>query len=46
LEKEHEQIDIVLSLKTHRGKIIAVSSLYAIAVLMNAFGMGFMGWVY
>jgi hypothetical protein len=33
-------IIIVLSLKTHRTKIIAVGSLYAIAVLMNGFGLG------
>ena len=36
----------VLSLKSHRAKIVAVSSLYAIAVLMNVFGMGTMGWIY
>lgn len=39
-------IIIVLSLNSHRAKIIAVGSLYAIAVLMNVFGMGIMGWTY
>jgi len=39
-------IIIVLSLKSHRAKIVAVGSLYAIAVLMNVFGMGTMGWIY
>jgi hypothetical protein len=39
-------IIIVLSLKTHRSKIITVSSLYTIAVLMNVFGLGIMGWIY
>ena len=39
-------IIIVLSLKTHRAKIITVSSLYAIAVLMNVYGLGIMGWIY
>ena len=39
-------IIIVLSLKTHRAKLTAVSSLYAIAVLMNVYGMGIMGWKY
>jgi hypothetical protein len=39
-------IIIILSLKTHRSKIIAVGSLYTIAVLMNVYGMGIMGWKY
>ena len=39
-------IIMVLSLKTHRAKLTAVSSLYAVAVLMNIYGLGVMGWVY
>jgi hypothetical protein len=39
-------IIIVLSLKTHQRKITAISSLYAVAILMNVFGMGIQGWVY
>ena len=39
-------IILVLMLKTNRAKIIAVSSLYAIAIAMNVIAMGFLGWVY
>lgn len=37
---------MVLSLKAHRAKLTAVGSLYAVAVLMNIYGLGVMGWVY
>lgn len=37
---------IVISLKSMRSKIVVVSSLYVIAIVMNIFGMGIMGWVY
>jgi len=39
-------IIIVLSLKTNRAKIIAVSSLYAIAIAANVVGLGLLGWTY
>ena len=37
---------LVLSLKTHKAKIMAVSSLYAIAIAANILFMGLLGWVY
>jgi hypothetical protein len=37
---------IVISLKAMRTKIIVVSSLYFIAIAMNIYGLGIMGWVY
>ena len=37
---------LVLNLKTIQGKVKAVASLYAIAIIMNIFGMGIMGWKY
>lgn len=39
-------IILVLGLDTYRKKALAVASLYAIAIVMNIFGMGIMGWVY
>ncbi len=37
---------LVLMLKTHRAKIIAVSSLYVVAIVANVIAMGLLGWVY
>ena len=37
---------IVINLKTDRSKIIAVASLYVIAVIANVVAMGFLGWNY
>ncbi len=37
---------IVIGMKSDRNKIITISSIYALAVLMNVCGMGVMGWVY
>jgi hypothetical protein len=37
---------IVINLKTDRSKIIAVASLYVIAVVANIVAMGFLGWNY
>jgi hypothetical protein len=37
---------IVISLKSLRNKIITVGSLYAIAIIMNVYGLGIMGWKY
>ena len=37
---------LVIGLKTLKGKIIAVSVIYAVAVLANALALGFLGWVY
>ena len=37
---------LVLMLRTHRARIIAVGSLYAVALVMNAVAMGLLGWVY
>ncbi|TNF23837.1 MAG: hypothetical protein EP329_26425 [Deltaproteobacteria bacterium] len=37
---------LVIQLKTNRAKVVAVASLYAVAILMNVFGMGVMGWTY
>jgi hypothetical protein len=39
-------IILVLSLKTNKKKIIAVSTIYAIAILMNIVAFGFLGWYY
>ncbi len=36
----------VLSLKTIKAKLIAISSLYAIATIGNVIGLGALGWVY
>ena len=37
---------IVIGMKSDRNKIITICSIYAVAILMNIFGMGVMGWVY
>ncbi|MEW5911324.1 MAG: hypothetical protein AB1814_02125 [Thermodesulfobacteriota bacterium] len=37
---------IVISLKALRSKIIMVSVIYAVAVVMNIYGLGIMGWKY
>ena len=37
---------LVIGLKTLKGKIIAVSVIYAVAVLANVVALGFLGWVY
>ena len=39
-------IIIVINMKTIQRKIIAVSSLYAIAIIANVVAMGFLGWRY
>lgn len=39
-------IIIMLSLKTYRAKCIMVAGLYAVAIAMNIFGLGIMGWQY
>ncbi|MBN1944439.1 MAG: hypothetical protein JW797_02130 [Bradymonadales bacterium] len=39
-------IILVLALKTNRAKVIAISSLYAIAVVANVLFLGILGWVY
>jgi len=33
-------------MKTDRSKIITIAGIYAVAILMNVFGLGLMGWVY
>jgi len=37
---------LVVRLKTIKAKAIAVGSMYGLAIVMNLFGMGIMGWVY
>jgi hypothetical protein len=37
---------IVLSMKTHRSKIMFVSTLYGLAILANVIGLGVLGWRY
>ena len=39
-------IILVLSLKTQKARVIAVSNLYGIAILMNVVAMGILGWTY
>jgi hypothetical protein len=39
-------IILVLSLKSIRNKILAVSALYGIAIVMNIIGLGILGWTY
>jgi hypothetical protein len=36
----------VLSLKTHKARIITLSSIYGVAILANVICLGFLGWVY
>lgn len=37
---------IVISLKSLRAKAVMVSSIYAVAIVMNLYGLGVMGWRY
>jgi hypothetical protein len=37
---------LVIGMKTIRGKIIAVGTMYGIAVLMNVLAFGVLGWMY
>ncbi|HEX7603027.1 MAG TPA: hypothetical protein VF316_15525 [Polyangiaceae bacterium] len=37
---------LVLAMKSTRGRVIAVASIYGVAVVMNVIGMGVMGWKY
>jgi hypothetical protein len=37
---------IVIGMKSDRNKIITISRFYGLAVGMNIFGIGLMGWVY
>ncbi len=37
---------LVLSLKSNRRKLIAVSLIYGLAILMNVIAFGFLGWYY
>lgn len=37
---------LVIGMRTVRAKVITVSSLYAIAIAANIYGMGIMRWVY
>lgn len=37
---------LVTGMKSNRSKVVAVASLYAVAVVMNIIGMGIMGWRY
>jgi hypothetical protein len=39
-------IIIVTGLKTNRAKVIALASIYSVAVIMNIIGLGMMGWRY
>jgi hypothetical protein len=39
-------IIIVIGMKTDRSKIITIAGIYAVAILMNVFGLWLMGWVY
>jgi hypothetical protein len=39
-------IILVLSLKEMKHRLIAIGGIYSVAVVMNVFGMGLMGWTY
>lgn len=39
-------IIIVIGMQSDRSKIITIAVIYTVAVLMNVFGLGAMGWVY
>jgi len=39
-------IIIVIGMHSDRSKIITIAGIYAVAVLMNVFGLGVMNWVY
>ncbi|MBN1635369.1 MAG: hypothetical protein JW920_02575 [Deltaproteobacteria bacterium] len=36
----------VIGMKTHKSKIITVSTIYGIAIVMNVIAFGFLGWTY
>jgi len=33
-------------MKADKSKVITLAAIYTIAILMNVFGLGVMGWVY
>jgi hypothetical protein len=37
---------IVIGMKSDRSKVITIGGIYTVAVSMNVWGMGIMGWVY
>jgi len=37
---------IVIGMKSDKNKIMTIAAIYAIAVLMNVFGLGAIRWVY
>jgi hypothetical protein len=39
-------IIIVIGMKSDRSKVITIGGIYTVAVSMNVWGMGIMGWVY
>ena len=39
-------IIIVIGMESDKSKIITIAAIYTIAILMNVFGLGLMGWVY
>ena len=39
-------IIIVLAMQSDKSKIITIAAIYTIAILMNVFGLGVMGWEY
>jgi hypothetical protein len=39
-------IIIVIAMKSDKSKIITIAAIYAVAILMNVFGLGIMGWLY
>jgi len=39
-------IIIVIAMKSDKSKIITIAGIYSVAVLMNVFGLGMMGWIY
>ena len=39
-------IIIVIGMSSHKSKIITIAGIYTVAILMNVFGLGVMGWVY
>jgi hypothetical protein len=37
---------LVIGMKTNKSKVIAIGSLYGIAILANGVAMGLLGWKY
>jgi len=37
---------LIISMSRNRDKVICVGGIYAVALVMNLFGLGLMGWVY